>query len=166
MAPWLIRRVLDWMIGFIDFFFYNHSYSQAITTAHNQWLFTIHSILAGLQLYSLLVFLLLLFPDFCLLLWLTCFRLVLGLLSNATPVDLRITSGLRRNYEWRITYEWMRFSLQGRFYSLAVTMENVCCLSVDKEARSIPSRSTGIYISIETCVNFAGTLWFPRVYNF
>jgi hypothetical protein len=41
-----------------------------------------------------------------------------------------------------------------------------CCLSVDKETRSLPSRSPRIHISVETCVNFVATFWFSRVYNF
>jgi hypothetical protein len=59
---------------------------------------------------------------------------------------------------------WIRSYLHGCFYSLVVSMENVCCLSVDTETRSVPSRSPGIHISIETFVNFAATLWFSRVF--
>jgi hypothetical protein len=47
------------MIGFINAFFYNHSEAQSITTAHNQWPPKTRSILAGLRVSSLLVFLLL-----------------------------------------------------------------------------------------------------------
>jgi hypothetical protein len=35
-VPRLIRRVLGWMIGFIDIFFYSHSQLQSITAARSQ----------------------------------------------------------------------------------------------------------------------------------
>jgi hypothetical protein len=44
------------MIGFIDAFFYNLSYSQSITTARNKWLPKTRSILTGIHLSSFLVF--------------------------------------------------------------------------------------------------------------
>jgi hypothetical protein len=71
------------------------------------------------------------------------------------------------NDEGRMTNreEWMRSYLNDCFNRLAVTMENVCCMSVDTETRSIRSPSPGVHISIATCVNFAATLWFSRAYN-
>jgi hypothetical protein len=48
---------------------------------------------------------------------------------------------------------WIRSSLYDCLNSLAVTMENVCCLSADTEKRSVPSRCPGIHISIATYVN-------------
>jgi hypothetical protein len=77
---WLIiNEVLDWVIGFINTFLYNLSYSQSITIIHHKWLPKTRSILTGLQLSSLLVCLLLFSPAFWLLFRLTCFRVTLRL---------------------------------------------------------------------------------------
>jgi hypothetical protein len=65
------------MTGFMDTFLHNLSLSQTIITTHNKWLPKTRSVLTGLRLSSLIVFLLL---------WLTCFRFTLRL-----PSDLQIT---------------------------------------------------------------------------
>jgi hypothetical protein len=57
----------------------------------------------------------------------------------------------------------MHSYLHGRFYILVVIIKNICCLSIDTGTRSLLSRSLLTHISIETCVNFSATLWFPRI---
>jgi hypothetical protein len=101
--------------------------------------------LTGPRVSSLLV---------CVLLWRTWFWF-----TNHSFLPRMTYESLRTNKEWRR-------SLHGCSYSLAVTMENVCCLSVDTETRSVPSRFPGIHISIATCIHFAATLLFARVYSF
>jgi hypothetical protein len=86
---------------------------------------------------------------------------------SSTVTDLVLIYKWLMDHEGRMTTEeWMCPYLHGWFYSLAGTMENVCCWSVDTETHFIPSRSPGIHISIGTCVNFTVTMWFSNVYNF
>jgi hypothetical protein len=131
------------MVGFIDTFFYNHSFNhdQLQQLTINDCL-RLAPFLTGLRLSSL--------P-----LWLTWFCF-----TN----KFRMT-----NQQWRRTnHEWLCSPLHSRLYThtLAVTMEHVCCLFVFMETRSMPSRPTGTHISIQTRVNFVATLWFPRVHSF
>jgi hypothetical protein len=98
MAPWRIITGFgldNWIYWHL---LYNLSLSQSITTAHNQWLPKTRSILTGLRLSSILVFLLLWLNWF----WFTNHSL---LLYEWIPNDecrrtneLRTTAHVRLNY--------------------------------------------------------------------
>jgi hypothetical protein len=64
--------------------------------------------------------------------------------------ELRMTNAKWITYEL-ITCKWIRSSLHGCLYSLAVTMENVCCLSVDTETRLVLNWSAGIHLHRNVC---------------
>lgn len=70
---------------------------------------------------------------------------------------------LRTTYEWRMKNPSLLLCTATNIIS--GNHGDVCCSSIETETHFVSSRSPGIHIPIEMCMNFIATFWFPQAYS-